>query len=348
MLHNEHENEYYDHIGRYKAAHPEDNKPFRPWPGFEQWCGRSVPLGATLRRRLTSEHYAIGSGGDDMSRHESNVRAMQATTTTPPNERGLADETMSSDHTHDAAKSFNVGKKTLVWNVATGWLKVLVYILVATASSSAFLHAAECLRHRKDFDPKAHYTDTWPNDIDMWTALFPWTRGRLDVFHYMKRISDTLRPAHENYNESLSALSRCIFQFNEEDVMAVKRALRDGSLNGKKHSEGDIAELQRSGVFKKRYSKYIESATFSAPTIYEKVVVWAQEYPLKIDSKTNDTLGTRGTDDAVANALKHCDDLPDTLEHNHTLKPLPKQKHSLREKISTRGAVTCRSESDFF
>lgn len=85
----------------------------------------------------------------------------------------------------------------------------------------------------------------------------------------------------------------------------MKRALRDGSLNGKKHSPVEIDALVASGVFWKRYRVYVDRITFSAETIEENLDAWARDYPLRVDSKTGDTLGTRATDHAVANARPH-------------------------------------------
>jgi len=284
-------NEYLDHIRRYREAHPDDARPFGEWPEFERWCGRSIPQGGALRKRLTEAHYAIGSGGNEMSRHEAAVRAMQGFSTTLPNETGIGDECISSDHTFATAAAFNIAGKNKVWNLVTGWLIPLVCLLVKSTSTIDLLHAAECLAHRRNFAPKVHFTDTWPVDEGLWYTLMPFTLGRLDIFHFMKRISSTLRATHERYGAALFALSCCIFQYNEDDIANVKRALRDGTLNGKKHSNADIDELVKSGLFWKRYRNYVARVTFSAPTILENLNTWAESYPLLVDSATGDTQG---------------------------------------------------------
>ena len=198
IMYNKHQNEHLDHIRRYREAHPDDARPFDDWPDFEQWCGRKVPLGGALRKRLTNSHYAIGSGGDEMSRHEADVRAMQSVGTTQPNETGIGDQCVSSDHTYATAAAFCIPGKLKVWNLVTGWLIPLICILVASTASLENLHAIECLAHRKNFAPKVHFTDTWPLDRDLWYALLLFTLGRLDIFHFMKRLSSTLRSAPES------------------------------------------------------------------------------------------------------------------------------------------------------
>lgn len=62
----------------------------------------------------------------------------------------------------------------------------------------------------------------------------------------------------------------------------VEAALHDGTLNGKTHSEPDIIEMKQSGVFRKRYSKYIENSTFSPGVIRHKVGTWADKYLGKV------------------------------------------------------------------
>ena len=146
---------------------------------FELWCGRAVPGGATLRGRIEDAYYSQGSGGDLMSRHDFRVCQIQSVGITNPVEemptgREVCDLCFSSDHTRDAAKSSHVpGKDKKIWNCVTGWPKVACMILVATTTSTAFLHAAECLAHRPHFTPTVHFTDTWPNDEKLWARLLP-------------------------------------------------------------------------------------------------------------------------------------------------------------------------------
>ena len=265
-----------------------------------------------------------------MSRHDFRVRQIQSVGTTNPVEdtstgREVCDLCFSSDHTHDAAKSFHVpGKDKKIWNCVTGWLKVACMILVATTSSTAFLHAAECLAHRPHFKPTVHFTHTWPNDEELWARLLPYTRGRLDVFHFMKRILDTMRQRHCDFNSAASALSRCIFQYNEDDIDAVKRALRDGSLNGNRHTDNEISEMMTDERWKKNYSKYIESVTFSPVTVEDKIFndsdAWASVWPRKIDPATEETLGTSATTVVLENQRKHCADISDVSDHNQVLR----------------------------
>ena len=274
VLHNKHQIEYLDHVRQYRGAHPDNAREFRVFPRIELWRGRKVPADQTLRKRLEDAHYAAGSGDDDMSRHESNVRRMQSVSTSvDEGPSGIHDATFSSDHTFHTAQAFSIpgSGQNKVWNAATGFLKVLCVLLVSETSSAEFAHAAFWLAHRPQFKPLVIFTDNWPNDDTMWFTLLPHTRGRLDVFHFMKRISDALRPTHDKFHTAMAGLSRCIFQYDEDDVAAVKRALRNGTLNNTKHTETQINELIREGKFATNYDKYAASFTFTGVTIHEKI-----------------------------------------------------------------------------
>jgi len=345
VLYNKHLNEYLDHVRVYRNAHPDDATAFRPFPPFDIWLGRPVPGAKALRKRMEDSHYAVGSGGVDLSRHAERVRYMQSVTTTPENDGGVGDECVSSDHTFDAGKSFNLPGPPQIWDVATGFLKIVACVLVATTGATEFLHAAECLAHRDEFKPKVHFTDTWPSEVDLWTALLPYTQGRLDIFHFMKRITDTLRPSHAAFHAACGALTRCIYQFCQDDIARVKRAMRDGSLNGKQHTPAEIDAMRESGLFMKRYRKYIATVTYSPLVIEEKIFgidhdddrCWAAVWPHKVDPETGDELGTRSTDYALENQRKHCVDICDVDRHVVTLKPKPKQTHNLCQRKTTRG-----------
>jgi hypothetical protein len=43
-------------------------------------------------------------------------------------------------------------------------------------------------------------------------------------------------------------LKDCVYWVDQEDKAAVEQALPDGTMNGKKHSEDEIKELQRDNI----------------------------------------------------------------------------------------------------
>ena len=73
----------------------------------------------------------------------------------------------------------------------------------------------------------------------------------------MKRILDSLNPAHEHLSAAKRALPTKIYSIDNTTEKAVDRALRNGTLNGKEHEPEDIQELKDSGVYMRRYRKFI-------------------------------------------------------------------------------------------
>ena len=70
---------------------------------------------------------------------------------------------------------------------------------------------------------------------------------------------------------------------------ALDRALRDGTLNNKTHTDCEIQELKDSGVYAKRYNAYFDRDMYHVEDIEEGIKEWAQEYLEKVCSCHDDT-----------------------------------------------------------
>jgi hypothetical protein len=81
-------------------------------------------------------------------------------------------------------------------------------------------------------------------------------------------------------------LKDCVHWVDQEDKIAVEKALRDRNMNGKKHSEDEIEEpQQRDNVKWKRFSNYQRKWVKPFPTIV------AELNQLWVKSKTNASEG---------------------------------------------------------
>lgn len=109
------------------------------------------------------------------------------------------------DHTFDLAKNFNDPEVKMAFDIVTGVLRLALLVLTKTTSIEEVLHAIEDLVHRNQFgvlfDPRTLYTDTWPANRDVWATHLLDCLGRLGLFHWMKRILDSLRPGHKDIPE---------------------------------------------------------------------------------------------------------------------------------------------------
>jgi hypothetical protein len=109
---------------------------------------------------------------------------------------------------------------TAVWNCVDNKTGILLTaVCVMSTAVGEYAHAAHCLKVLRGDTMGTCFTDTWPVGKDVLRVLGGMSGGRLDIFHWMKRITKMLHDA----------------------------ALRDGTLNGHQHTDAEIAELERSG-----------------------------------------------------------------------------------------------------
>ena len=162
--------------------------------------------------------------------------------------------------------------------------------------------------------------------------------GRLGIFHLMKRITDRLRKQHPRVSKAMRSLSSKIFQFNQDDVKSVELELRAGNLGGKTHGDDEIRELHESGLFMKRYRRFIESKTFSPAVLERGLDEWYDENKDDYDEAVGEQLFYPDMRDRVNDAIGHVDDIYDVDgEHYTKRRKKPRQKHSLCEKVCDRG-----------
>jgi hypothetical protein len=56
----------------------------------------------------------------------------------------------------------------------------------------------------------------------------------------------------------LQGLQKCLYHYNSKDKKMVIQALVDGTMNGKKHSEGEIGELKDSLKWNRHYCAFLQ------------------------------------------------------------------------------------------
>jgi hypothetical protein len=73
-------------------------------------------------------------------------------------------------------------------------------------------------------------------------------------------------------------LKECVYWVDQEDEAAIEQALRDGTMNGKKHSEDEMKELQWYNIRWKQFSDYQRKWVKPFPTIVAKLKRWLVKY----------------------------------------------------------------------
>lgn len=126
--------------------------------------------------------------------------------------------------------------------------EIVTSVCVAGTGIRETVHALSGARRRGKC-PSVLFSDNWPNDKLVLAAIFAAAEGRLDVFHWMRRITRLLREYHCDFSAAQAALSPCVFCYDESDITAVDKALEDGTLNGTKHTRQQISDLKKSGLY---------------------------------------------------------------------------------------------------
>ena len=270
----------------------------------------------------------------------------------------------AQDHTHQVAKNY-VRKKELgveaLWDVATETGEIACAVLVPSTKTSDFSHAAKQLSLRESFNPKAMYSDTWPCKSDYWALLLGHeVKGRLGLFHFIKRISGTLRKKHLDYNKSVAALLHCLYYYNDSDYNNLILALKNGTLSstGAKLTDEDIEELKGTRLFRVRYGKYLRKEIRSAEVIRHMLENWFNAYKCsssdiynrpaggRLDPITQQPLFTPETRDNWMSCKDKAEYLQDPLpldEMYYTIPPNPNSSHQLNEYLSRRGESSLES-----
>ena len=76
-------------------------------------------------------------------------------------------------------------------------------MIVSSIQVDEIAHGVMQVSRRSNFKPKAIFTDTWPAKEAFWLQIFGPIVGVLGIFHFMKRIVDTLRQGHRQFHIAL-------------------------------------------------------------------------------------------------------------------------------------------------
>lgn len=229
----------------YRSMHRKENE--EP-PSYVEHCGGYLtafpPLGDTIRdtydAACSCSHTPYG-----ISDHDRHVREIQSIS---------CQSSIAQDHTHEVCKNYFQKKRlgaNALWDVATETGEIASAVLVPSTKTIHFAHAAMALKRRKSFSPGIMYSDTWPHKSNFWDAISNMSlQGRLGLFHYIQRVTRTLKKKHIDHFQAIKALLNCIYTYNNEDHESLLKALKEGSLGGTEHTDQDILDLKGTKVFR--------------------------------------------------------------------------------------------------
>jgi hypothetical protein len=270
LIYNAINNSYKDRVKSYYAHCEDMRKKPQPYPKKNgEFIVKWPPKGQQIRTLYREAAVSPWSPWkiSDKNRNEREIIGVKC------------DSAMANDHTMDVVKNYKKGMGAFaLWDVATETGEIATAVLVKNTKTEEYAHAAEQLLQRTAFAPKAMYSDTWPAKDDFWGSLFGVDIGRLGLFHYICRITKTLRQTHIDFHRAMTDLLNCLYEYHGPDYEKLIEALKNGTLNGKAHSEEDILDLQKTKKFRERYSKYLRKKIRHAETIRINLHQWFCKY----------------------------------------------------------------------
>lgn len=307
------------------------------------------PLGDTLRDTF-DEATASSLNPWGISDHDRNTRETQ----------GVGCQiSCAEDHTHEATKSYFQKKAlgaTALWDIGTETGEIASAALVPTTKTADLSHAATQVSKRAQFKPSVLCSDTWPVKDDYWPLPFPKIQGRLGLFHYLQRLIKTMKKKHVDYFLAINPLLNAVHRHNREDCDDLLRALKEGTIGGRKHTDQDILCLKLTKHSRQRHSKHLRKEMRPPTTMSNMLDEWFVRFkctsqdgppPLgRLDPTTNETLFTPETKIAIKNCKEKAQCLQDPLplEDMHcVIQPIPNLPHGLKECISRRGESSLES-----
>ena len=190
--------DYEERTASYYSFCKEANKKGEDYPVKDgEWLVRYPPLGETIRQ-LYDDAASSDWTWYKISDHDRNRREIQGVKCT---------KVMAHDHTHEVVKNYPSRIKAVaLWDSSNERGEIAAAVLVPTTKTKDVAHATEQLLRRTCFEPKAMYTDTCPHGEDFWGLLVPGAKLCLGLFHFLQRISKTLRNRHIDHGKAIRAL----------------------------------------------------------------------------------------------------------------------------------------------
>jgi len=267
----------------------------------------------------------------------------------------------AEDHTHEVTKNYyrrrQIGAVAL-WDVATETGEIATAALVPSTKTKDLSHAAISLSKRPHFKPKAMYSDRWPIKVEYWEKVFGnKLEGRLGLFHFMQRLTKTMRKRHIDYFLAINQLLDSVYYYNQNDYEALLIALKDGTLTGKKHTDEDIADLKSTKYFRQRHSKCLRKEIRQPNVMCVRLDQWFERFKCaasegsppalgRFDPVSGDSLFTTETKPTLLNCKEKCIHLQDPLpieEMYDVIMPNPNSPHGLKQYLSRRGESNLES-----
>ena len=295
----------------------EDYIPIRDWVGEFPPDGKALRTLHERAERSSLTHTKISN----FQRHKLEIQSV------------VCSKVFAIDWTFAVTKNYILPGATACFTSMVETGEVCALGLVATTKVDDIAHLVEQTRRRPHFKPKAIFTDTWPHNQKFWFMIFGPITDCLGIFHFMKRMVDTLRANHFKYWDALIALKDAIYRYESSDYQNLYQSLRTGTMakDKKCYTATEINELRHSKKWKQRYAKYLRKVLHRGSEIEQRLLDWKRTFKEQVDPTSGLKLFTADTKSAVENQMKHVEDIqfPEGIDMYKTILPGPRSTHNL-------------------
>lgn len=217
--------------------------------------------------------------------------------------------------------------------------EIASFVIVPDKKQIHYAHQAEQFSHRPNVSPKIHVSDICPQGIGLWQKLFMGVICRLGWFHFLQRITKTLRKEHINYAQSIAILQECLYWLDVGDLAKVKRCIEEGLLGTNR--KGKPCPTDKIHAKAKTYRENIRVWSFGEAEIIGRLKEWLTKYQDDFDENIGELLFTNATIKVVQEQMKNAKWVTDKLAKDRLyiqLEPGSMSKTHLPIFVGRRGA----------
>jgi hypothetical protein len=288
----------------YNQSRDTGKKISQPLPSFQDWIGANSPSARDLRdmKDLAAQSALVSTGVSDKDRVRREMQAVGASTT------------VCNDHTYAFLKNYiaeDIKNAKCGHTIGVDTGEIASVAIVQNEEQTCYAHQAEQFSRRPNVKPKVHVSDICPKGIKLWQRLFAGVTCRLGWFHFLQRITKTLRIEHHSYRVAIATLQECVYCFDGTDLALVVHCLEDGLLG--RYNDGVKCPTEKLESKAKKYRENVRVWSFDKTVIASRLIDWHERFKNDHDETIGENLFTSDTEGAVVEQVSNAEWVNDEL-----------------------------------
>jgi hypothetical protein len=281
----------------YSQSKATQKKLAKPLPPFEDSIGRYGLSGQELRdlKDFAAQSTLLSTGVSDMDRVRREIQGVGATTT------------VCNDHTYATLRNYiaaDIENAKCGHTIGVDSGEIASFVIVPDEKQIHYAHQAEQFPHRPNVSLTIHVSDICPQGIGLWQKLFTGVICRLGWFHFLQRITKTLRKEHVNYAQSIGILQECLYWLDVGDLAKVKHCIEAGLL-GTNRKGSKPCPADKIHAKAKTYRENIRVWSFGEAEIIGRLKEWLTKFQHDFDENIGELLFTDWTVKVVQEQMKN-------------------------------------------